>query len=218
MNHLKKIKSFFKFEDPGPLTMDGWEELDTHRKEQFPIKYFFIETIPETFNNLIGYNLHKLLVDKIYWGFKYRFIKKHQYNIIRPTTLKPGYHNEYDLILHSVFHILTEFIEYNKKEDLINWESDKPHSNFWKEANELYNWWINVHPYRYDKLEIEYPDPDGPSGSNCSWILSNKYNDTSEYKEWIKIANIRRIKENEFKQEDETNLIRLMKIRMFLWT
>ena len=67
-------------------------------------------------------------------------------------------------------------------------------------------------------MQKEDPYPNGPQGSTDSWILSNKYNYTPEYKEWIRISKIRIKCEDKFEQEDETNLIRLMKIRMFLWT
>ena len=211
MNHL------FKFDKPIALTLDEWDEWDAKTKKKYPIKWFFLETIPGFINKHIIWKYDHIIFQKLYWGFIYRFVPKHQYHIIRPSTLEPGYHNEYDLILHSSFHILVEFMEFEQEHGCINWQATKEHSEFWDEANRLIYWWKHIRTVRSDWMDRDYPFPDGPKGSDNVWVLRDKYQDTIEYKNWSKIADIQRKMEEQFEKDDENYLIRLMKIRMFLW-
>lgn len=215
--NLSKIKSYLKFDVPFALSMDGWEQWEKDNKEKYPTKWFILKTVPDFINIYIIWPLDNFFIKKLYWGFKYRYIKKYQYNIIRPDSLKPGYYDECDLLLHSSFHILKTFVESELNEPTIEWESDEGHSNAWKEARSLYHWWIIDYTNRYDKLDDRLSYPEGPDGSSDNWILLDKYIDTPEYQEFMTICSIRTNLEKSYAEEDEANLIRLMKIRTYLW-
>lgn len=218
MNRLKqKIKFLLSFKKPYALTFEEWDDWNSKTRANHPIKWFVCETIPDLFKVHVWWPITKIVVDKWYWGFKYRFIPKHQYHIIKPKTLEPAYHNEYDLILHASFHVLTEFVEYEEKEGIVDWRGTPEHSEFWDEAHRLVYWWKHIRPYREDWLERDYPYPDGPIGSKKMWVLYDKYKHTDEYKEWSRISKIRQKYEKQFEIDDESYLIRLTKIRMFLW-
>ena len=220
MNHLiSKIKSLLSFKKPYALTFEGWDDWNSLTKSNHPIKWFFYETIPDEFNVHIWWPITRIVVDKWYWGFKYRFIPKHQYHIIKPKTLKPDYHNQYDLILHASFHVLIEFVEYEEEFGMVDWRATPEHSEFWDEAHRLVYWWKHIRPFQEDWLERDYPYPPGPieAKDNEMWVIYDKYRCTDEYKEWSRISKIRQEHEIQFEKTDESYLIRLAKIRMFLW-
>ena len=211
------MKNFLKFDKPFALTFEEWDEFDEKNKEAYPIKWFLVETLPDwVYSNIWSY-IRRLFVDKIYWGLKYRFQRKHQYNIIRPATLEPGYYDPLDVMIHSNFHILKEFIDYEVSDGHVDWQATPQHQAFWAEANEILDWWNNIRPMRAEQLSIDYPYPKGPEGSPSSWLFKKRYYETEEYKAWTDIAAIRREHEVQFERDDEEYLIRLMKIRLFLW-
>src|ERR1035437_1890844 len=74
-------------------------------------------------------------------------------NILKISTLSPTFEDHktkgpepawYDpdtLLLHASFQILIDFIEKEKPEKHINWNSDEMHKNAWKEIKTLYKYW-----------------------------------------------------------------------------
>ena len=76
------------------------------------------------------------------WGWK-------RYTTIKPRDLSHEWYDRSHLIIHVVFEVLCQFVErearlteYKKKD----WEWQRKHNPYfyksWKEAYELYNWWI----------------------------------------------------------------------------
>lgn len=216
---IKDLKHYKLFKSPGPLSIEDWNDWNCENKSNHPIKWFFYDTVPNFFNINVLWPIRRIVIDKWYWGFVYRFIPKHQYHIIKPSTLSPKYHNQYDLILHSSFHILVEFIEFEKKHGNIDWQASDYYSDFWDEANRLVYWWKHIRPNREDWLMRYYPYPEPPKDhtNEVMWMFYTKYEGTEEHKEWINISNIHKKYEDQFEKDDELYLIRLAKIRMFLW-
>jgi len=218
MNHSQKIKSFLTFEAPYALSFDGWDEWNAKTKAEQPIKWFFLKTIPDVWKTTVYWKLEHIVVRQLYWGFKYRFIPKHQYNIVKPRTLSPDYHNPYSVLLHASFEVLVNFIEFERDHGYVDWMATTQHSEFWYEANKLMYWWQNIRPCREDWLDRDYPYPDAPKDcEKTSWVISSKYTDTPEYKEFSRICKIRSDLELQYEEEETTNLKRLADIRMFLW-
>lgn len=211
---LTKIKNNFLLKKPYALTHDGWEQWAVNNKKKYPIRYFLQETFMDYLRKYFLWPLERVFVKKLYWGFKYRFIKKHQYNIIRPTTLKPGYYDPVELMIHSCFHLLVEYVDFQRKEGLhiqtFSWNAAKE----WYSIIRLYEWWKNERPYREDTLKAL---PDGPPGAPDMWIFSDRYINTPEYKEWSDVAKEHRQAEYDWELEDEQKLIELVKLREKLW-
>jgi len=51
------------------------------------------------------------VTDGIYYWFLYRFVPKHRYHVVRPRTLKLGYHEQGTRLFHAAFEMLSSFIE-----------------------------------------------------------------------------------------------------------
>mgnify|MGYP001602085484 CR=1 FL=1 len=174
------------------------------------------------------------ILKDIKWWFYYRFHPSHRYNKV-DTCLSPGYYDKDKLILHACFSLLVDFVEgelawiklishqeernkvpwymtlerYRDKharqlalQYLIYWDQYTPDDNHEqqeidihkaedKEIRELYLWWMDIRPKRVDPFGVikEEYSPDN------AMDLDEAYN-----------------------QEDEDMLIRLMKIRLHMWT
>lgn len=216
--YMLNFKSLLIERPSTALTIDEWQEWEESTKQKHPIKWVLFETIPDKIDSLF-YPIKHLVYDKWYWGFKYRFIPKHQHHIIKPTTLAPGYHGVDELILHSSFQLLSDFVIKELNNNRVDWSATKEHQEAWDEIDNLYNWWNYIYPDREYQLDIDYPYPNPPAGvdDDMSWIFSDKYKYTKEYKLMEEISIKRQQQQEKFDREDEENLTRLIKIRKYLW-
>ena len=72
------------------------------------------------------------------------------------------WHDEDELLIHAMFEVLSQFVEYNRKHQIINWDNDSQHKHAWKEMTEMYDWWIKRQ--ERDKNNPLYnPDVKAPS-------------------------------------------------------
>ena len=203
MSLIKKIKKRLSFDKPYALSWEGWENWRNEHKTNFPIKYFMLEEVPQYFSD------KKMFIDEYIWKFKHRYIPKHQYNVIRIKDLEPGYYDPDVLILHSNFQLLTEWYHNN----IFDMEHS-PNKEMFDIAKELVDWWENVRPNRTSQLR-ETPEP--PKDYPACWLLMDKYKETPIYRETIEIINRNNKIEEYWDQEDQEQLIKLMKIRTILW-
>jgi len=150
-------------------------------------------------------------INDIYWAIRYRTVNR--LDRVNIETLSPGYYDIDHRMLHACFCLLTEFVEKEKGTDDIEdlkkcLETDTdPDWRFMlerqlrdhTEVRDLYNWWKNVYLKRKD------PEYIGPKD----------YNSSPEFEKWSKsYADWELACSN----EDEAQLIRLMKVREALWT
>lgn len=63
------------------------------------------------------------------------------------TTLKPGWAEWDELMLHASFQCLVNFMEKENPKQ-IDWHSDPESEEIWKEINDLYKWWTKKRPKR----------------------------------------------------------------------
>ena len=214
---LTRIKRFIGVPYPYALSLEGWGDWKAVTKLKMPIRWWIFETVPDFFNNLFIYRTSRFFTD-LKWGFLYRFVRKHQYHIIRPSTLKPSYQDARDLILHANMHILANFVEYEKKSGIVDWTATEEHQHVWDEANVIYDWWINKYPYRDEELDKKYPLPNEMDDDKpMLWMFYSRYENTPDAVEYKALLSKRSDEELVWDNEDEEMLIRLMKIRLSLW-
>lgn len=152
------------------------------------------------------YSSRRFFID-LYWDFNYRFVKKHQYNIVR-TGLKPGYWDSDHILLHAAFQVLVDFIEKDiGKEDAIIAR---------KELYDLYLWWKETRVKDLEDL------------NNMHERVSKMVNITFKGKaiefDYLEDTNIIKLENERLRQfqetlnkRDENNLIKLCKLRKELW-
>ena len=165
-------------------------------------------------------------LQNIWWWIRYRTYKK--FHVVK-LDLKPGYHDVDQRLIHANFCLLCEYVEKEEPFDRIDWDSDDHHKNAAKEIKELYKWWKEVYP-NYDKNDPLFAD-DVKAPDHDSKVHSvDEDGDPLTY-EWVDKPGQEEVKkkfhdacmlshEYEIKKEKEIedNMIRLIKIRGYLWT
>ena len=155
---------------------------------------------------------------KLWYWFLYRTFRR--YNIVKISSLPPGYYDIDERLMHSMFDLLVEFVEKEKPFDALDWDgSGEAHAFAAQEIRELYHWWKEIYPTResplnnlpYDllppRLKIDHRGP-------VSLIDSHD----DEYPSYqLAVSETWRL-EQEWADEDTKNLVRLINIRNFLWT
>ena len=213
--HFKKlIWSKIGIVKPFVLDMDAWNAWDNKTAKEKPIRWFIWETVPDYCNQLFIYRIKRLLSD-IKWGFIWRVIPKHRYNVIKPRTLPVGYYDPNTLMLHTNMHFLTQFVEYELDYGHIDWD-EETQSILWKEMVEIYVWWTGDYVNRDIYINEKYPYPDRDD-KEFMCMFSEKSKGTVDAIEWSRIADIRRNIQSSWEDEEQTMLIRLVNIRQHLW-
>ena len=169
----------------------------------------------------IKYRLLKphLLWKDIWWGFLHRTF--YRFNKIELKHLKPGYYDVDHRMLHANFTLLESFVEKEKPFEHINWDTDEQSQHVASEIKSLYNWWKESYLCREGIMET-FPDNLSPKAFE-DW-KDNRYGpeerEASE-KKWPEYHLALRdswAQEERWNQEETDNLIRLVKIRPYLWT
>lgn len=215
------------YEKPGTATAEGWHKWQVDTKANFPVQYFFRETLRTWFSVTIVYK-----IERAYWWFIHRFHPKHRYHVIKPRSLKPGYHDPCTRIFHTVFDELSKYAEnklmgngvngtrwtqedidempeeYNQKQSLIDQVEVEA------KIIALRNWWVDVYPNRED----EYPDLDGVmDGKPMLWNLIPEYKETEDYKKFRAWADEMHRIEDAHDKENKEKLKEAIDLLDYLW-
>lgn len=206
-----------KYDWPKPYAMSwsGWKKWKKDMKEKYPVRYFIRETLEDWWSRYWTWGIVRRFKD-IYWWFMHRLHPKHRYHVI-DTGLKPNYYDPDTLIFEGVFKLLCDFVEYQKKYDVIDWEADEPHSKAWKEMCELYDWYKEIRPHREEEFEKRRPEPMRDFGdffNDEEDIDPEKKRKRDEYSKYLREYTDA---EASWYKEDEDQLIRIIKLREYLW-
>jgi hypothetical protein len=143
-----------------------------------------------------------------------------QLKLLRINTLKKGWHDRDELLLHAAFQVLIDFVECEKPENTINWNYDKIYKHTWKEIIFLYKWWKEIRPLRQNPLdEMKLVKPP----IKLTKIPGSVFYQLVELDDKKYIPYNRALKkyyqlEQKWYEEDQQYLHRLIEIRSFLWT
>ncbi len=139
---------------------------------------------------------------------------------LKIKTLEKGWHDKDEVLLHAAFQILTDFIEQETPEEIVDWNSDELHKKAWKEIKSLYKWWKEIRPSRTSPLDEKnliappFKFKKIP-GSDLSEMVEP---DKKKYAGYYRALEKHRKLETKWNEEDQRNLHRLIEIRGFLWT
>lgn len=158
-------------------------------------------------------------IDDAHDWIRYRTTEK--YNCVNMSkTLKPGYYDIDTRILHANFTLLCSYVE--KEMDIIDWNDCDESKHIKKEIDELYFWWKHVYP-KYDEN-----NPLFASDVKCTYkpvqrddsgfAFMQDVGTPEEINKWKKACEDSWEYEAKVDKEIEDNLIRLIKLRIFLWS
>jgi len=187
-----------------------WQKWENRLKKLCPVQFWFRQTVIGDWFDFK--NNFRSLRD---WWYKNVKCRLHPFNVIKIRSLPRTWTDESEVLLHANFEILTKFVECNtdqlktdddsyipscpeEKEML---ESQKKHT---REIIYLYEWWA--------ARDIRQKDHD--DRLDRIW-KQHKVEKTLSGKDWSEQHGRY---ENDFDNEIEDHLIRLMKIRNFLWS
>lgn len=190
-------KIFICSKKPYALSFEGWDIYDAEMKRKYPIRMWIKNKWHNIYYSLLRFK------NNIYYGIYYRLIKNWA---VVDSGLPRGYHDKPELMLHVNFQLLKDFVE-KEKTDNIDWSSDGD-SKAWAEIQSLYNWWTRDFKERESieesiHLKVEANMEKG--------IKSFDAPNMEYYKELNEL-------EKQWNNENNENLIRLMRVREFLWT
>jgi len=135
-------------------------------------------------------------------------------------TLRAGWHDKDEVILHAAFQLLADFMEQESPDKHIDWSHDAVHRRAWKEIRDLYQWWTRKRPSRRTPLESKkITEPplrfEKVAGTEFRRIVTP---DKKRYRAYYRALRQHARLEQKWRSEDQRNLHRLINIREFLWT
>jgi hypothetical protein len=132
-------------------------------------------------------------------------------------TLEKGQWYDRDIVLlHIAFQVLVDFIEQEKPNEIVDWQHDELHRNAWSEITQLYKWWKEERPNRHDPLDNVASPPVDEYVIAAEGKLA--FPEREKYPEYYAAVDKSSELENEWHEEDQRNLHRLIEVRPFLWT
>lgn len=164
-----------------------------------------------------------LLLRDIWWKIRYRTTDR---NHMVPTGLKPGYWDSDSLMLHAAFSLLVRYVEIEKPFDHFDWDRDDEHRRLGREIRQLYHWWTELRANRRDPLD-DLSDEERPKPmegwkrhleGGTYWDDTCNQWQAETYPRYNRLLKESADLEMSWDQEDEDMLVRLVKIRRFLWT
>jgi hypothetical protein len=135
-------------------------------------------------------------------------------------TLRPGWHDKDEIMLHAVFQLLVDFVEQEQPDKHIDWSHNDVHRQAWKEIRDLYRWWTTTRPSRRTPLEdkkVAKPPLrfEQIGGTKLNRLVTP---DKEKYAGYYRALKQQTRLEQKWHDEDQCNLHRLIEIREFLWT
>ena len=131
------------------------EYLHSSECKIFGINYFSSEGITKKILKPFYCTFH-FCSDISYW-FKYRFIKSHQYHIVR-TKLTPGYYDVDEIMFQSCFTLLGRFVEeeLGTQEHEDSYRGYRLHSTVEQEKTAIDLWyWFNYELPALESFELK---------------------------------------------------------------
>jgi len=201
------------FKQPNDNT-PTWEDWDAKMRQEYPVRYFFAETLPFWFKNQI----QRRIKDTIYF-IKCHVLPSHRYHML--DLRQPKKKGEYSYrwgwldsdskIVYALFNILNTFVRDELPDMHCPSEEEvqaNPYllsqRNNYLEIKAIHYWW-NVERVRQSQAHDEML---------TKWAEAKRTNDPNEHQLWGDLQKI----EAEAEAKEEEMIIRLIKIRRSLWT
>ncbi len=139
--------------------------------------------------------------------------------ILKIHSLEKGWCDKDYVMLHAMFQLLVDFVDQEKPDQIVDWDSDPVQKEAWKEIRSLYRWWTQTRPARKSPL-----DEKGLKRPPMRWKKIDRTEnrqlvsyDKKEYAAYDAAVKKQRRLEKKWDEEDQRNLHRVIEIRQFLW-
>lgn len=147
-----------------------------------------------------------------------------RFHILRMRYLAAGYHDCDEILIHSMFEVLCRFVEDEDIDGIVDWNSDPDHIFARTEIQVLYAWWRNrqsrdsLDPLR--QLGVVHPQwTFTPCKDSADFSeVHIEHGSDLERQKWEEACRASRLWEAQCRETDEEMMIRLVKIRGYLWT
>jgi len=152
----------------------------------------------------------------LYYDTKNRLFKR--YDLVRTGLNKSAWWDIDSKILYGMMNMLVDYVEKEKCFEILDWDHDKEHKRVKKEIEEIYDWWKN-YPNREKEIDEvltawhDYVYEDVMELDIFEQIKKGKKDKTSK-----KLLDQHCDLEKKLNDEETEMLIRIVKIRNFLWT
>lgn len=151
-----------------------------------------------------------------YWPYYVNCALLKRYNVVVCRTLTPTYHDPREVLLHASFEVLRIYVEEEHPDKHIDWTANQLHRDAWAEIQALWSWWQWGRAERLEREDIAHyvPRLNRPIFAGAQGVAPEEEDADqawamlmlcSKYEVWG--AN-----------EDDQMLVRLAKVRQFLWT
>ena len=140
--------------------------------------------------------------------------------MLKIQSLDKGWCDKDQVMLHAAFQLLVDFVEKERPDQIVDWNSDPQHKHAWKEIRSLYKWWTEKRPSRKSPLDdknLKKPPMRWKkiSGSDRGQLVDW---DKKKYPDYERALKKHWRLEKRWEEEDQKNFHRLVDIRGYLWT
>lgn len=185
-----------------------------------------IITVAEYMRNFKKPSLYSRIKEEIRYMFPFKQIREFRYYLknrfirkphLIDTKLKKGQWWDTDSrLLYGMMNLLIEFVEKERPFEVVIWDSDDVSIHVKKEILTIKAWWENYNNRKNEISEALSTWHDMKFGKDSDdWIDKINEDDTPEIDKAFKYLHEL---ENKLHEEEEEMLIRLVKIRDYLWT
>jgi hypothetical protein len=189
---------------------DDEKEVSRWEKIKDKVEMWWWENVTDRFRYVEPFHT----IGKIKYSFLNSAFRRH--DLIRTKLKKDGYYDKDMLMLHGMMELLVDYVEVEGCFEVVSWDWNDDVKRVGKEIKEIYDWWKN-YPIRQNQISAqltiwhdEFTKRDGDGIKK--W--RNKAVSNREEIESKKLDEM----EKQLSKEEEEMLIRLIKIRNYLWT
>ncbi len=139
---------------------------------------------------------------------------------LKIQTLRKGWHDTDEVILHAMFQLLVDFIEKERPGETVDWSCNVAQRKAWKDMKYLYKWWKEIRPKRRSPLDdksIKIPPLKFKKVPGTEFVQSI-LPDRKKYSEYYRMLKKDHRLLKKWEEEDQRNLHKLIDLRKYLWT
>lgn len=143
----------------------------------------------------------------------------HRYSTVKSRYLSHTWVDKDKLLVHTMFEILSKYIEDEKPDQIIDWSSNETSAEAWEELNRLYEWWHKTYipwtetymdKYSFEHIQFEKIEETG----NYKMVHASEEARKKSHETVAQIS----AEEASMEEELVENCKKLIDLKDYLWT